>query len=718
MLPGASGDQDIRTARPVLANVSDQYMQMGNKLAALSPAALAAAHKHTTVQDAFDASRQSVGLRSLSTVLPDDAAASSSSDGESSQPSSPQQQHQLKRGRSTPLESESEGDDWQFAAVSVAASPLQGDDYTDDLRSLGAASDYEDLDDLDIAGCAVMQTCTNCTAPRFGSTCRDCGHAAADDVALLLEPPQQQACVPPAALASDLPVIAWDDVMLLHEDSAPMPHPERPDRLRAVIARLTASGVGASCQRVAAREASLQELEAVHTAAHIAAMQNSAAQLAATAFRTEEDSADATAAPAASPSRSPCQELQHKQELQQQQSAAAAASGLRLTPDCYINQHTYKCARLAAGTAAEVARLVAQGRAPCGAAIVRPPGHHAESGVAMGFCFFNNAAVAARAAQQAGARRVLILDWDVHHGNGTQHIYEADPSVLFMSLHRHDCGTFYPGTGSVREVGSGAGEGYTVNVPWNGPAGDGDYLAAFQQLLLPIAREYSPDLILVSAGMDAAEGDPIGGCHLTPPVYGHLTAMLMAVAPVVMVLEGGYNLRSTAEATEACVRVLLGQAPPALPPHTRPSYSGWLAIETAKAVHAKYWRVVRCSGSSPAKASPCSSPAAAAAAASASPRQLQPSPLQHASPRRQQQRPSPIASRSPIQAALRGSRKALKGRSAGTPAVGVPSLERLRRTAVNRKQQLLSAIRRAALEAVWRRNRRKHTAVAQTEAHR
>ncbi|EIE24210.1 histone deacetylase, partial [Coccomyxa subellipsoidea C-169] len=198
-----------------------------------------------------------------------------------------------------------------------------------------------------------------------------------------------------------------------------------------------------------------------------------------------------------------------------------------------------------------------------GAAIVRPPGHHAESGMAMGFCYFNNAGLAARAAQAAGARRVLVLDWDVHHGNGTQHIFEHDPGVMYMSIHRYDGGHFYPGTGAVKEVGRGAGEGFTVNVPWPmGGMGNGDYMAAFSHVIIPIAHEYSPDLIIVSAGFDASAGDPIGGCRVTPEAYAHMTAMLGAVAPLAVLLEGGYNLTATAAGCEAVLRVLLGAKPP------------------------------------------------------------------------------------------------------------------------------------------------------------
>ncbi|KAF5828661.1 hypothetical protein DUNSADRAFT_17277 [Dunaliella salina] len=280
----------------------------------------------------------------------------------------------------------------------------------------------------------------------------------------------------------------------------------------------------------------------------------------------------------------------------------------RMTSDMYANAHTFHCARLAAGGAAEVACKVVKGEAAHGAAIVRPPGHHAESNMAMGFCFFNSAAVAARAAQGCGAQRVLILDWDVHHGNGTQHIFEDDPTVMYMSLHRHDHGSFYPGTGAAHEVGMGPGRGYTVNVAWDsGGIQNGDYLAAFTHLLLPIAYEFAPDLIIVSAGFDAAEGDPIGGCRLTAECFSHMTALLKAVAPLALVLEGGYNLRATAAATEASLRALLGEQPPALPGPKQPTMAGVQAIRKALQVQSAHWG---CARTALALASPFPTPVA------------------------------------------------------------------------------------------------------------
>ncbi|XP_042370787.1 histone deacetylase 6-like [Plectropomus leopardus] len=192
------------------------------------------------------------------------------------------------------------------------------------------------------------------------------------------------------------------------------------------------------------------------------------------------------------------------------------------------------------------------GTCPCaslqvsnGVAIVRPPGHHAERDSPCGFCFFNTAALAARHAQkisQDAPLRVLILDWDVHHGNGTQHIFEDDESVLYVSLHRYDNGTFFPSSEDAApdRVGVSKGVGFNVNVAWSGGRmGDSDYLAAFHRVVMPIATEFNPGLVLVSAGFDAARGDPLGGYHVTPEGYAHLTHLLMSLAGgrVLLILE-------------------------------------------------------------------------------------------------------------------------------------------------------------------------------------
>uniref|UniRef100_A0A8C4MUA6 Protein deacetylase HDAC6 n=1 Tax=Equus asinus asinus TaxID=83772 RepID=A0A8C4MUA6_EQUAS len=263
----------------------------------------------------------------------------------------------------------------------------------------------------------------------------------------------------------------------------------------------------------------------------------------------------------------------------------------------YICPSTFACAQLATGAVCRLVEAVLAGEVLNGIAVVRPPGHHAEQDAACGFCFFNSVAVAARHAQAISghALRILIVDWDVHHGNGTQHIFEEDPSVLYISLHRYDHGTFFPlgDEGASSQMGRAAGTGFTVNVTWNGPRmGDADYLAAWHRLVLPIAYEFNPELVLVSAGFDAARGDPLGGCQVSPEGYAHLTHLLMGLANghIILILEGGYNLTSISESMAACTRSLLGDPPPLLT-LTRPPLAGALAsITETIQVHRRYWR--------------------------------------------------------------------------------------------------------------------------------
>ena len=352
-----------------------------------------------------------------------------------------------------------------------------------------------------------------------------------------------------AAAAASGTAVVYDPRMLAHaKEERGSVHPERPDRLRAIRQHLEAVGLWQRCEAMAARQATLAELELVHTAAHCRTVKEHCEQ--AKDFRS----------------------------------------------DTYAVEASYEAALLSCGSVVSMAVAVAEGRHRNGFAVVRPPGHHAEPphGLrsaaalapprgadeliatgkmpwantccgAMGFCLFNNVAVAARAAQRevAGCNKVLIVDWDVHHGNGTQTPFYDDPTVLYFSAHRFDEGQFYPGgpEGGPERVGVGAGAGYNVNIGWpHGGMGDAEYVAAWHSVLLPIATQFQPDLVLVSAGFDAADGDPLGGCAISPGGYALLTSMLMGLAggKLAMALEGGYNLRSISQSSAACVATMLG----------------------------------------------------------------------------------------------------------------------------------------------------------------
>ncbi len=221
-----------------------------------------------------------------------------------------------------------------------------------------------------------------------------------------------------------------------------------------------------------------------------------------------------------------------------------------LDPDTYVRDGSWEAALHAAGGVTALVGEVAAGRLDNGFALVRPPGHHAEANRGMGFCLFNNVAVAARAAQvEHGLERILIVDWDVHHGNGTQHIFYTDPTVMYFSTHQYP---YYPGTGSKEERGAGPGEGTTVNVPFPGGVGDEDYRLAFERLLVPLARRFRPDLIVVSAGYDPHWRDPLAAMEVTLTGFAHLTQILLHLAQelcegrIVFVLEGGYDLDALA----------------------------------------------------------------------------------------------------------------------------------------------------------------------------
>uniref|UniRef100_A0A8C5H138 Histone deacetylase n=1 Tax=Gouania willdenowi TaxID=441366 RepID=A0A8C5H138_GOUWI len=249
----------------------------------------------------------------------------------------------------------------------------------------------------------------------------------------------------------------------------------------------------------------------------------------------------------------------------------------------------------------ELAFRVAKRELKNGFAVVRPPGHHADPSNPMGFCYFNSVAIAAKQLQhKLSVSKILIVDWDVHHGNGTQEVFYSDPSVLYISLHRYDDGNFFPGSGSAAEVGSGAGEGFNVNVAWTGglepPMGDAEYLAAFRSVVMPIAQEFSPDVVLVSAGFDAAEGnpDPLGGYKVSAKCFGFLTCQLMSLAGgrLVLALEGGHDLTAICDASEACVGALLGIQEP-LPEEVllqEPNANAVHCLQTVIQIQSQYWQ--------------------------------------------------------------------------------------------------------------------------------
>jgi len=256
-----------------------------------------------------------------------------------------------------------------------------------------------------------------------------------------------------------------------------------------------------------------------------------------------------------------------------------------LDRDTYFCPETADATWLAAGAAAAVADALVSNPGERAIALLRPPGHHARPAAPMGFCLINNVAVAAAAARSAGLERVAIVDWDVHHGNGTQEIFEADPAVLFISLHQHP---FYPGSGAPSEIGRGAGRGSTVNVGFPAGTGSEAYGAAFREVVLPALESFDPELVLVSAGYDAHERDPLGELALEAATFAAMTTALNGFCgdsrSLGLLLEGGYDLRALEASVAATAGALTGAAPIPLPEGV-PSAAARAAIDATLAAH-------------------------------------------------------------------------------------------------------------------------------------
>ncbi|NXH50533.1 HDA10 deacetylase, partial [Dicaeum eximium] len=269
----------------------------------------------------------------------------------------------------------------------------------------------------------------------------------------------------------------------------------------------------------------------------------------------------------------------------------------------FFHPSTYRCARLAVGATLQLVDAVLAGKVRNGMALVRPPGHHSQRNAANGFCLFNNVAIAAEYAKlKYGLRRILIVDWDVHHGQGTQYIFEEDPSVLYFSWHRYEHQEFWP---SLKEsdydaVGLGKGKGFNINLPWNKVGmGNSDYLAAFFHVLLPMAFEFDPQLVIVSSGYDSGIGDPEGQMNATPEVFAHLTHFLMQLAngKLCVILEGGYHLKSLGESVCMTVKTLLGDPIPQITGEMAPCLSAVESIQNVRAAHKPYWKWLAYEGS-------------------------------------------------------------------------------------------------------------------------
>ncbi|XP_068406639.1 histone deacetylase 9 isoform X4 [Eschrichtius robustus] len=378
--------------------------------------------------------------------------------------------------------------------------------------------------------------------------------------------------------------IAYDPLMLKHQCICgnSTTHPEHAGRIQSIWSRLQETGLLNKCERIQGRKASLEEIQLVHSEHH--------------SLLYGTNPLDG-------------QKLDPRTLLgdsSQKFFSSLPCGGLGVDSDTIWNElHSSGAARMAVGCVIELASKVASGELKNGFAVVRPPGHHAEESTAMGFCFFNSVAITAKYLRdQLNISKILIVDLDVHHGNGTQQAFYADPSILYISLHRYDEGNFFPGSGAPNEVGTGLGEGYNINIAWTGgldpPMGDTEYLEAFRTIVKPVAKEFDPDMVLVSAGFDALEGHapPLGGYKVTAKCFGHLTKQLMTLADghVVLALEGGHDLTAICDASEACVNALLGNELEPLAEdilQQTPNMNAVISLQKIIEIQSKYWKSVR-----------------------------------------------------------------------------------------------------------------------------
>jgi acetoin utilization deacetylase AcuC-like enzyme len=347
-------------------------------------------------------------------------------------------------------------------------------------------------------------------------------------------------------MAMTLPRVALATDGFFAEHTPPLEHDEHEQRLAAAQQGFEHSRAAAVALRLARRDASLDEISRVHAPAFV------------------------------------------------ERVLGTRGSSGWLDPDTYYSAASVDVVLRASGAALALTDSLLQGACDQGIGLWRPPGHHACADRAMGFCIFNHVAVAARHALCKGSRRVLILDWDVHHGNGTQEIFEDDPRVLFVSLHQGP--PQYPGTGAATEVGRGEGRGFTVNVPLSVGAAGATYAAAFERLVLPIAEQFRPDITFVSAGYDAHMRDPLGGMCLAGPDYTWLTRRLLATlgggekARVGFFLEGGYDRFGLSDSVRSTIDGLYPGPEPERPPSAvSPRHATELAA--AIAVQRAFWQL-------------------------------------------------------------------------------------------------------------------------------
>lgn len=300
------------------------------------------------------------------------------------------------------------------------------------------------------------------------------------------------------------------------QHSAGFAHPESPERLAAIYEMLENPLMDWKFIHIEPREATHKEIEMIHSPSYVKFIASTAGQ-----------------------------------------------RSVYLDPDTATSPETYEIAKLAVGGVCNAIDSVMKGETDNAFAFVRPPGHHAEKDTAAGFCVFNNIAIGAmHAISKYGLKKILIVDWDLHHGNGTQHSFYKDPRILYFSTHQYP---YYPGTGSLQEFGNADGEGYTINVPLREGAGDAAFVKIYRRILEPVALDFKPELILLSAGFDTHFQDPLGGMRVTPEGFAAMARILLNIAETccqgrfVAVLEGGYHIVGLTRSVKAVLEEMLDE---------------------------------------------------------------------------------------------------------------------------------------------------------------
>jgi len=336
--------------------------------------------------------------------------------------------------------------------------------------------------------------------------------------------------------------LVYHPIFLKH-DTGPH-HPERAARLKSILRRLNKTDLIDNLRSIKPQALAVEDIMLVHSRDYVLGVKDACSRLG-------PSTSGSTGSPLLEPSRA------------KSRGSGLCSDNASLDPDTVVSRDSFASALFAAGAVKKGIDLIFDGEIDNAFCMVRPPGHHAGSSKAMGFCIFNNIAIGARYAQKRyDLARILIIDWDVHHGNGTEEIFYHDPGVFYISLHQYP---HYPGTGSKESMGAGKGKGFNLNIPMEAGSGDREYIEAFQEIIIPRIEDFRPEIILISAGFDGHRDDPLSSINLTENGYYEITRIIKEAAGlysksrIISVLEGGYNLFGLAESVHSHLKALIFQ---------------------------------------------------------------------------------------------------------------------------------------------------------------